>query len=180
VSTTINDNPVRIARIQRGWSQSEFCQVVKISRPSLNAIEDGRTQTPDPVVADAMDEAFGFGRGTIAAALRAWRSQRDAKLVSTLSVQQQAILAMEPAKLADTFATFAAWRGVFAPTTNAFARLLGINHAVTSGYEQGIRKRGMPESMQRALLNVLQLKPAYLVALMKLEPAPVLEDERSA
>jgi DNA-binding XRE family transcriptional regulator/DNA-binding transcriptional regulator YiaG len=170
VDPLILANPVRVQRIKNRMGQTELASLVGIKRPALVAIEDGRTVAPRDDILRQMEQVFGLPDASLTHQLQAWRRAREEQ-GPVLSLSQRSVLQMTPADVTRTFASFAAWREIFAKTPTAFAIMLGLNHSNVHAYENGIRVNGMPESLQSSLLTVLKVDPGYLAALMALPPS---------
>lgn len=53
------ENKIRLLRTERGWSQAQLAQQVKVSRQAINAVETGKF---DPSLPLAFAIAILFGR----------------------------------------------------------------------------------------------------------------------
>lgn len=52
-------NRIRVLRAEKGWSQAELAQRVKVSRNSINAVENGKFD-PSLPLAFRIADAFGL------------------------------------------------------------------------------------------------------------------------
>jgi putative transcriptional regulator len=53
-------NRIRVLRAEKGWSQAQLADLVRVSRNSINAIENGRFD-PSLPLAFRIAGAFGLG-----------------------------------------------------------------------------------------------------------------------
>ncbi|MEO8161675.1 MAG: helix-turn-helix transcriptional regulator [Arenimonas sp.] len=52
------DNSIRELRAERGWTQAELCELLNVSRQTVNALETGR-HDPSLTLAFAIAKVFG-------------------------------------------------------------------------------------------------------------------------
>lgn len=169
MTATVTDHPIRLARLKLGLGQVEFANRVEISRPTLVAIEDGRTAVPSDDVVVRIARELSVTPGGLELQLSEWRKRRLAAVRSLMGPMQRAALDASPRDILAK-PNFTAWREQIAPTVNAFATLVGMNSTTLSTYERGQRRReGMPAPLARALLNVLGLSGEQVVAIQQLE-----------
>lgn len=164
----IEDHPLRLARLRAGLGQRELAERVGMNRSSISAIEEGRTNTPTDESASHIEGVLSLPAGTLNRSIREWAAKRKARGVA-VTPHARAVLKMDPAEL-PVFRSFVHWRQQISPSATAFASLLGVNRAVVTRYEEGIRQRGMPDTLSHALLSVLHITNDYLLALQRLEP----------
>lgn len=164
----IDSHPLYLLRLRAGISRSALADRIGVTRQTIAAIEEGRTNHPTPQTLQQIDRVLGVRPGTLTHQMEVWRRARAAAGVQ-LSLMQRAMLS-QPAADVKRFRSFADWRARFAPNPTAFASMLGLNHTVVARYEQGIREKGMPDTLAHALLTVLGVREDYLVALKQLEP----------
>ena len=165
----IEDHPVVLARLRAGVSRSALAEQLGVTRSTIAAIEEGRTQSPTEQTLLHIDRALRLRPGTLATAMASWRAERDGRAVK-LTLEARAILSRSASEVA-RYPSFAAWRAKIAPTRTAFASLLGLNHSTLYRYEEGSRVNGMPDTIAHALLARLEISPEYLMALKKLPPS---------
>lgn len=48
-------NRIRVLRAERGWSQAQLAELVKVSRNSINSVENGRFDPSLPLAFDIAD-----------------------------------------------------------------------------------------------------------------------------
>lgn len=163
------DHPIRLHRVRAGLGQARLSQLTGLHRSTISALEEGRVRSADDATVEAIASAMGLHGEDLQRELDAWWAKR-AEQPPLLSPTAKAALA-GGAGYARSCASFVAWRERFAPSPTAFASLLGVNRAIVAGYERGIRERGMPESLQHALVSRLGIDNDTLLALMSLEPS---------
>lgn len=166
MNTQLLDNPVRIARIRAGLSRAELARQLQVHRSTLIAMEDGRTVEPSAANLTALRRILNAP--SLAQDLLAWHEHRVASVRAHLPMTARVALARNPDELQPTYGSFKAWREQFSPSAMGFARLLGISHANILQYERGAIARGMPEPMQHAMLERLEVSVPYMTALMAL------------
>jgi len=166
---SIDDHPVFLARLAAGVSRSRLAAQLEVNRSTIAAIEEGRTQAPTEQTLLHIDRALNLRPGTLSTQMATWRAKREVDPVK-LTLAARAILSL-PAGEVLRYSSFRQWRQKIAPTRTAFASLLGMNHTTVSRYEEGIRTKGMPETLAHALLSKLGVSPEYLLALKKLPPS---------
>jgi transcriptional regulator with XRE-family HTH domain len=138
------DNPVRVSRMAARLSQQELAKRAEVARMTLVAIEEGSTRTPDHGTLDALARVLGDDTDALARALNKWHDARPQ-------------VTYDPGMLgaaAATATSFAAWRRGIEPSATRFAEHLGVSRATLTGYEEGRRRRGMPDSLQAGLLAI--------------------------
>ena len=167
---TVRDHPLYLARIRAGVGQKQLADAVGMNRSSIAAIEEGRTSTPTPGAVEAIEAKLGMFPRTLQPALDAWAAKRAAN-GPVLTPLATAVLREAPAGLNARYASFVHWRSQIAPSPTAFASMLNVNRAVVAKYEQGIRSRGMPDTLSHALVSVLGITNDYLLALQQLPPS---------
>lgn len=166
----IPNHPVRLARLEAGFSQVELARLAGVNRAAVTAIEDGRTKRPS----DAILAPLALKLSTTIEELK------DRCL--TFSSEPLAIepppavanlMLIPPYTLGQYYRTFRQWRMEIAKTPTALASMLRINPAVISRYEAG-RLSGFPELLSRQLLEAFKpygMTSEYVVELEKLPAA---------
>lgn len=167
MAPTANDHPLRLARIRAGMGQKELALRVGMNRSSIAAIEEGRTAEPTVENLQAIENVLGNHK--LRSEINAWHA-RKAEQGPSLTPHQRAFLQANPQVIAG-LDSFKGWREYLAPSATAFASMLGVNRAVVSKYEDGIRTRGMPDTLSHALVSVLHITNDYLLALQALPPS---------
>ena len=165
----IRTHPLYLARVRAGVGQKALADAVGMNRSSIAAIEEGRTLTPTVETAEAIETTLGLPAGALQRDIDAWNTKRTAAGPS-LSPYQLAVLRASPREIPIRYTSFVHWREHIAPSVTAFASMLGVNRAVAAKYEQGIRQRGMPDTLAHALISVLGITNDYLLALQALPP----------
>lgn len=169
--TEISDNPVYLARVAAGYSRLGLAKHLEIARSTLIALEDGRTVEPKPETLAAIALATHTHSEVLRTNLAQWHRDRAQTVRARMPVEAQMILRYTPDQVRETFSSFADWREHVAGSAVEFARILGLNHGAVNAYESGIRTRGMPETLQGAILNRLGVPVPYLQALAALPPS---------
>ncbi len=153
----ITDHPVRLARIQKGYSQNKLAQLAQVQRSAVTAVEDGRTRVPsDRILSVLSDDPAQL----LAETLSWW----DAPVRPRLKPSAENLLLIPPYTLGQYYRSFGEWRREFAPTVTGFASLLRLNPAVVREFELG-RVERMGDVLAGRLVSALGLSPEYLVAL---------------
>lgn len=165
--TPANDHPLRLARIRAGLGQKELALRVGMNRSSIAAIEEGRTATPTMENLQALENLLGNHQ--LRSQINVWHARKAAQ-GPPLTPYQRELLRANPQEV-HYFSSFQAWREQLAPSVTAFASMLAVNRAVVSKYEDGIRTRGMPDTLSHALVSVLHITNDYLLALQALPPS---------
>lgn len=165
----IDDHPLVLARLKANVSRSELGRKIGVNRTTLAAIEEGRTQTPSEATLLQIDRVLFLQPGTLLQRIEVWKRERR-NMLPGMPLQARALLS-QPASDVHKFSSFRQWRQVFAPTPNAFASMLGINHSTVTRYESGIRYKSFPDSLATALLTVFGISTDYLLELRKLPPS---------
>lgn len=154
----IVDHPVRLWRLQLGWSQVELAGRAGVNRSAVTAVEDGRTRVPSDrvleVLADGLDLSVDYLRGRVVE----W-------LGSGVEVKPSVanVLAIPPYLLGQYYSSFRVWRGDVARSVTELGSLLRVNPSVVSRYEAGVT--GFPEVLSKRLVERLGASPEYVVAL---------------
>ena len=165
----IEDHPLVLARLRAGVSRVDLAGMLGVNRSTIAAIEEGRTQAPSEATLLHLDRALHLRPGTLTSEMSRWHAERNGHVVK-LTLEARAILSRGPEEVR-RYVSFRAWREKIAPTSAAFASLLGMNHTTVSRYENGVRVNGMPDSLAHALMSKLEMGPDYMVALKKLPPS---------
>ncbi len=167
------DNPLRLRRIAAGLSQVELARRSSLARSSIVAIEEGRTEVLKPDTARALALALGVAPVALEHDLAAWhaaRASNPASVYAALPVAAQKALLLSPDEVGRIFRSFREWRSVIAPSSTSFASIVGLSRNVVAFYEEGRRRRpGMPEVLQRAIVERLDVPVEYVLALEKLQ-----------
>jgi transcriptional regulator with XRE-family HTH domain len=164
----LNDHPVRLARLRAGASIATLANRSNVHRSTIAAIEEGRTTWPTKVVLSELDKALALTPGTLAAQLEAFNAKRGTRS-PRLPLKAVAVLSLGPGAISQ-YRSFVHWRRDVAPSPTAFASLLGLPRSTVANYENGIRVKGMPDTLSSALIRVLNVDNDYLMALQRLEP----------
>jgi transcriptional regulator with XRE-family HTH domain len=171
----IDDHPLRLARVRAGMGQKKLADVIGVHRSTIAAIEEGRTNDPEPETVAAIESALQLPSGTFGRQLVLWRRHRS-NVAPVVGGVGRAVLAAGPNHVAG-YGSFVEWRARFSSSPTAFASLLGVNRAVVANYERGLRVFGMPEVLQHALISRLGVSNEYIVALCALPPRLELPGE---
>lgn len=154
----IVDHPVRLWRLQLGWSQVDLAGRAGVNRSAVTAVEDGRTRVPSDrvleVLADGLDLSVDYLRGRVVEWLSAGVQVKP-------SVEN--VLAIPPYLLGQYYPSFRVWRGDVARSVTELGSLLRVNPSVLSRYEAGLT--GFPEVVSRRLVERLGASAEYVVAL---------------
>lgn len=164
----ITDHPLRLARIRAGMGQTKLADVIGVHRSTIAAIEEGRTNDPEPTTIEAIETALQLPATTLARQLALWQIARINQAPQLGPVANAVLHA--PVSHVEEYPSFVDWRRRISPSPTAFASTLGINRAVVANYERGLRRHGMPEVMQHAILARLGVSTDYLIALTELPP----------
>lgn len=166
----IPNHPVRLARLDAGWSQMQLARMAGVNRAAITAIEDGRTKIPS----DAILTPLAINAGTTVDELRAkCKDFASAPLEVKVPPAVENLMLIPPYTLNQYYKSFKQWRSEIAKTPTALASMLRINPAVVSRYEAG-RLSGFPELLSRHLIEAFKpygMTAEYMLELEKLPPA---------
>lgn len=157
----IVDHPVRLARIQAGFSQNKLANMVGINRSALTAIEDGRTKRPTPRLVQTLAAALQISPDVLDKEITLWLEK---PLSPFLKPSARNLLEIPPYVLGQYYRSFAQWRAEIAPTQTAFASMLRINPAIVRDYESG-KYLSMPDGLSGKMMQAFGIDGEYLVAL---------------
>lgn len=157
-------HPLRIARQRAGVTQSGLARATGISRGTVLAIEQGQTRTPKTDTLTKIAAEVRMDPAVLKQQIIDWLA---AEVNITLSPRARATLQLTTKHIAH-FETFSHWREQIVDTPTAFSILLRLNADVILRYEHGKQKRGMPDKLAGALMNVLGLDEDYLAAVQAL------------
>ncbi len=157
----IVDHPVRLARLQAGFSQSKLAELAGVQRSALTALEDGRTKRPGPSLLAALAAQFDISPDVLAEQVEEWLAK---PLEPSLKPSARNLLEIPPYVLAQYYRSFAQWRAEIAPSQTAFASMLRLNPAIVRDYENGKYER-MPDGLAGQMVKAFGISGDYLVAL---------------
>ena len=154
----IVDHPVRLCRLELGWSQVELASRAGVNRSAVTAVEDGRTRMPSDRVLEVLSDGLGVSVGELRARIVGWLGV-GAQVKSSVAN----VLAIPPYLLGQYYPSFRVWRGDVARSVTELGSLLRVNPAVVSRYEAGLV--GFPEVVSKRLVERLGCSAEYVVAL---------------
>jgi DNA-binding XRE family transcriptional regulator len=143
----IPDHPLRLARLRANLSQQVLAQKAQVQRSAITAIEDGRTRTVTPQLADKL--AVLLNDPNIGEEIHAWSVK---PLQPSLRSSAQNLMLIPPYTLGQYYKTFQQWRSEVASTQTAFASMLRINPAIVRGYESG-KYKSLPDGLASKMLE---------------------------
>jgi transcriptional regulator with XRE-family HTH domain len=154
----IVDHPVRLWRLQLGWSQVDLAGRAGVNRSAVTAVEDGRTRMPSDRVLEVLSDGLGLSVEVLRGRIVEW-------LGSGVEVKPSVgnVLLITPYLMGQYYPSFSAWRRDVAPSVTALGSLLRVNPSVVSRYEIGAS--GFPEVLSKRLVERLGASPEYVVAL---------------
>lgn len=163
----IIDHPVRLARLQLGYSQKDLATRAGVNRAAITAIEDGRTKKPAERIVAVLANGLGTSMQELNEKIESYASQ-PLQVEAKPAVQN--LMLIPPYTLSQYYRSFRQWRLEIARTPTALASALHINPAIISRYEDGLLQT-FPETLSRKLVEAYGhygLTPEYVVELEKL------------
>jgi predicted transcriptional regulator len=154
----IVDHPVRLWRLQLGWSQVELASRAGVNRSAVTAVEDGRTRVPSDRVLGVLSDGLGLSVGDLRGRVVEWLGA-----VARVKPSVENVLLIPPYLLGQYYPSFRVWRGDVARSVTELGSLLRVNPSVVARYEAGVT--GFPEVLSRRLVERLGCSPEYVVAL---------------
>ena len=164
----IPDHPLRLSRIRANLSQQALATKAGVQRSAVTAIEDGRTRSLSPVLADKLAQILNDP--TIGEDIKAWSEK---PLRPSLRPSAQNLMLIPPYTLGQYYKTFRQWRLEIATTQTAFASMLRINPAIVRDYESG-KYNSLPDGLASKMLeafNPYGFTTEYLTELERLQRA---------
>jgi len=143
----IPDHPLRLARLRSNLSQQALASKAGVQRSAITAIEDGRTRTLSPVLADKLGAILGDR--SIGKEIELWSAK---PLRPQLRPSAQNLMLIPPYTLGQYYKTFSQWRSEVAPTQTAFASMFRINPAIVRNYESG-KLHSLPDGLASKMLE---------------------------
>lgn len=168
---TKRDNPLRLARLKAGLTQTELARRAGIHRASLVAIEEGRTRNPAPATLGALSRHLATSDTQLQHELSLWLARQ----APSWDHRQRALLGQSAAAITTTYPSFAAWRQDLGLPVHRFAATIGVSRSTVLEFEAGLRVGGMPDTMISGLLR-LGMPTDAVLALAALPPSD-REDE---
>lgn len=154
----IVDHPVRLCRLELGWSQVELAGKAGVNRSAVTAVEDGRTRMPSDRILEVLSDGLGLSVGVLRGRVVEWLGA-----VARVKPSVENVLAIPPYLLGQYYSSFGVWCGDVAPSLTALGSLLRVNPAVLSRYVSGVA--GFPEVVSKRLVERLGCSAEYVVAL---------------
>lgn len=148
---TLNDNPIRLRRLEAGLSQTELARRAELQRSSLVAIEEGQIQHPKSEVLDRLGLHLGQVPGSVL------RTELDAWLAVQAprwSIAQRAVLDQPASEIARVYPSFRAWRQHLDVSIPRLAGAMKVSRSALYEYESGLRVGGMSDTLLSGLLRL--------------------------